>query len=105
MAARSRSRTVPSRHAALSISLPKQLRMWVQRRVERGGFGNVSEYMRALIRDDQARIARATESPSPAQMPGLARRQQAQQSVAVRDGGADAAVADFSAADWRELRE
>lgn len=37
----------------MNISLPTPLKAYVQQRVKRDGYGNVSEYMRELIRDDQ----------------------------------------------------
>lgn len=44
--------------AALNISLPESMRSWVDEQVERSGFGTASEFIRALIRDAQAREAR-----------------------------------------------
>lgn len=37
----------------MNISLPTSLKAYVQQRVKRDGYGNVSEYVRELIRDDQ----------------------------------------------------
>lgn len=37
----------------MNISLPTPLKAYVQQRVKRDGYGNISEYMRELIRDDQ----------------------------------------------------
>ena len=42
----------------MNISLPRPLKAFVQQRVERDGYGNVSEYVRELIRDDQKKRAR-----------------------------------------------
>ena len=42
----------------LTIALPKTLRTWVDAEVSTGGYGNTSEYIRALIRGDQRRRAR-----------------------------------------------
>ena len=39
----------------MNISLPESLRDFVERQVSTGGFGSSSEYMRDLIRRDQAR--------------------------------------------------
>ncbi|MBK1670582.1 hypothetical protein CKO28_21410 [Rhodovibrio sodomensis] len=39
----------------MNISLPESLRDFVERQVSIGGFGSSSEYMRDLIRRDQAR--------------------------------------------------
>jgi len=44
--------------AALNISLPASMRSWVDEQVERSGFGTASEFIRALIRDAQARDER-----------------------------------------------
>jgi len=39
----------------LNISLPSALKDWVEGQAETGRYDNASEYVRALIRDDQAR--------------------------------------------------
>ena len=38
----------------MNISLPKPMRDWVQGRVYNGGYASASDYMRDLIRRDQA---------------------------------------------------
>lgn len=48
---------------SMNISLPNTLRTYVQHRVDTGGFGNVSEYIRDLIRRDRdARVQDALEA-------------------------------------------
>lgn len=42
----------------MNISLPSPLKAYVQQRVKRDGYGNISEYMRELIRDDQQKKAK-----------------------------------------------
>ncbi len=42
----------------MNISLPTPLKAYVQQRVKRDGYGNISEYMRELIRDDQKKKAK-----------------------------------------------
>ena len=42
----------------MNISLPESMRRYVEARMERGGFGNASEYIRHLIREDQKAEAR-----------------------------------------------
>ena len=42
----------------MNISLPTPLKTYVQQRVKRDGYGNISEYMRELIRDDQKKKAK-----------------------------------------------
>jgi len=42
---------------SLNVSLPKVLRDYVEGQVSEGGFSTPSEYVRALIRDDQKRRA------------------------------------------------
>jgi antitoxin ParD1/3/4 len=37
----------------MNIAIPKQLKTFVQRQVERRGYSSVSEYVRDLIRGDQ----------------------------------------------------
>ena len=39
--------------ATMNISLPDQMKDWVEGRVQSGRYANASDYMRALIRDDQ----------------------------------------------------
>ena len=61
----------------VNISFPESMRQWVEERVEVGGYGTVSEYIRSLVRDDQRREARerldrtlveAQESGEPTEM-------------------------------------
>lgn len=40
----------------MNISLPEALKAYVDRRVEEGQYGTSSEYLRELIRRDQARL-------------------------------------------------
>jgi antitoxin ParD1/3/4 len=42
----------------MNISLPESMREWVEQRVSNEGYGTVSEYIRALVREDQKRKAR-----------------------------------------------
>jgi antitoxin ParD1/3/4 len=59
--------------ATLNISLPEKLRTYVERKIERDGYGTISEYIRELIRADEkaeregfdAFIAKAFESGRP----------------------------------------
>ena len=41
----------------MNISLPEPMRDWVEAQVKKGSFGNTSEYVRSLIREDQKRSA------------------------------------------------
>ncbi|MCO5162875.1 MAG: type II toxin-antitoxin system ParD family antitoxin [Mesorhizobium sp.] len=41
--------------ATMNISLPDQMREWVEAQAKSGKYGNVSDYMRDLIRHDQER--------------------------------------------------
>ena len=41
--------------ATLNISLPKDMKEWVDGQVARGGYGTTSEYFRQLVREDQRR--------------------------------------------------
>lgn len=43
----------------MNIALPAPLKEYVQQRVEQGGYGSVSEYVRELIRLDQRQSAQA----------------------------------------------
>ena len=40
---------------SLNVSLPKTLREYVEGQVDEGGYSTPSEYVRALIREDQKR--------------------------------------------------
>lgn len=42
----------------MNISLPEEMRAWVEAYVVQAGFGTTSEYFRQLIRDDQRRRLR-----------------------------------------------
>ena len=39
----------------ISIAVPEQMRAFVHQRLKGGSFGNVSEYFRHLVREDQKR--------------------------------------------------
>jgi len=41
----------------MSFALPESLRDYIDQRVESGGYGNTSEYLRELIRQDQSEEA------------------------------------------------
>jgi antitoxin ParD1/3/4 len=41
----------------VTISMPESLRKFVDGQIKRKGFGNVSEYFRALVREQQAKEA------------------------------------------------
>jgi antitoxin ParD1/3/4 len=41
----------------LNISLPEPMRVYVKRQMKSGGFSTASEYVRALIREDQRQRA------------------------------------------------
>lgn len=43
----------------MNIAIPPRLKEFVQRRVDEGGYGSVSEYVRELIRTDQRQSAQA----------------------------------------------
>ena len=42
----------------LSVSLSRALKTWIEQRVATGGYGNVSDYIRELVRRDQKDVAR-----------------------------------------------
>jgi antitoxin ParD1/3/4 len=44
--------------ATMNISLPDQMREWVEAQAKSGRYGNASDYMRDLIRHDQERAAK-----------------------------------------------
>ena len=41
--------------ATMNVSLPDAMKAWVDRQAEGGRYGNVSDYIRDLIRKDQER--------------------------------------------------
>ena len=41
----------------INVSLPEQMREWIESRIRAGRYGNLSEYVRDLIRRDQEREA------------------------------------------------
>lgn len=41
--------------ATMNVSLPDQMKAWVERQAEGGLYGNASDYIRDLIRKDQER--------------------------------------------------
>ncbi|CAH1691809.1 conserved hypothetical protein [Hyphomicrobiales bacterium] len=41
--------------ATMNVSLPEPMKAWVERQAESGHYGNASDYIRDLIRKDQAR--------------------------------------------------
>lgn len=42
----------------ISISLPESMRDFIEEQVAQGGYGTVSEYLRALVHEEQKRKAR-----------------------------------------------
>ena len=44
--------------ATMNVSLPDQMKEWVERQTQGGRYGNASDYVRDLIRRDQDRAAK-----------------------------------------------
>ena len=44
-----------AKRATMNISLPQELRSWVEERARKDGCGTVSEYVRDLVRRDLAK--------------------------------------------------
>lgn len=44
--------------ATMNVSLPDQMREWVDEQTRSGRYGNASDYVRDLIRHDQERAAK-----------------------------------------------
>jgi len=44
--------------ASLNISLPEDMKDWIDAQVARAGYGTTSEYFRQLVREDQRRQMR-----------------------------------------------
>lgn len=47
--------------ATMNISLPDQMKIWVEEQAQGGRYGNASDYVRDLIRRDQERQAGLAE--------------------------------------------
>ncbi len=43
--------------AIVNISLPDQMKDYIEERIRQGGYSTTSEYFRDLVRDDQKRMA------------------------------------------------
>ena len=43
--------------ATMNVSLPDQMKEWVEEQTQNGRFGNASDYVRDLIRRDQEAVA------------------------------------------------
>jgi len=63
--------------ASLNISLPEDMKDWIDAQVARAGYGTTSEYFRQLVREDQrrqvkdeidAKLLAALESGDPIEM-------------------------------------
>jgi antitoxin ParD1/3/4 len=50
---------LPMEMTSLNISLPKPMKAYIESRVKAGAFSTPSEYVRALIRDEQQRLDEA----------------------------------------------
>lgn len=71
--------------ASINISLPDQMRDWVQSQIETGSYSSTSDYIRDLIRKDQER-----------------RDKVAVLQRAVDDGMASGAAEDFSFSEFKK---
>lgn len=45
----------------MNVSLPKQMKSWVEKQAEHGRYSNSSDYVRDLIRKDQSRQVAISE--------------------------------------------
>jgi antitoxin ParD1/3/4 len=70
----------------MNVSLPKDQKAFVDKRVTGGGFGSVSDYVRELIRRDQRDLVREE----------VERRLLA---------ALESPASDMTSEDWKELRE
>lgn len=70
----------------MNISLPPRLREWVEKRVTSGDYASSSEYVRELVRADQARLARAEIN------------------LALKAIEAEADKSPLTPGDWKEIR-
>jgi antitoxin ParD1/3/4 len=49
---------IASMRSTMNVSLPRDLKQWVDQQVEAGGYGTASEYLRDLLRHARDRQAR-----------------------------------------------
>jgi antitoxin ParD1/3/4 len=47
--------------ATMNISLPDQMKQWVEEQVATGRYANASDYMRDLVRNDQLHVGAVAE--------------------------------------------
>ena len=47
--------------ATMNVSLPDEMKEWVETQVQTGRYGNSSDYVRDLVRRDQERTAKKVE--------------------------------------------
>ena len=47
--------------ATMNVSLPDEMKEWVETQVQTGRYGNSSDYVRDLVRRDQERAAKKAE--------------------------------------------
>lgn len=47
--------------ATMNISLPDQMKQWVEEQVATGRYANASDYVRDLVRDDQLHVRAVAE--------------------------------------------
>ena len=47
--------------ATMNVSLPDQMKQWVEDQVQTGRYGNASDYVRDLVRRDQERADRKAQ--------------------------------------------
>lgn len=47
--------------ATMNVSLPDQMKQWIEDQVATGRYGNSSDYVRDLVRRDQERAAKKAE--------------------------------------------
>ncbi len=71
----------------INVSLPVQMRAYIEERVKADGFGSISDLIRALVRDDQVRRAQQE----------LERRL-----LAALEGGE---ATPMTAADWDDIKQ
>ena len=73
--------------STINVSLPVQMRAYIEQRVKADGFGSISDLIRALVRDDQVRRAQQE----------LERRL-----LAALEGGE---ATPMTAADWDDIKQ
>lgn len=77
---------------ALSVSLPDQMKDWLEQRVKDGRYATVSDYVRDLVRRDQEECEALNRALQEGEESGISRRTVAEIAAAAKAKLADGAI-------------